>query len=200
MLLEPRPYTKDQIDKIGNAIVYLAERIKPLSKTKLLKLVYLIEEISIKKSGIPFFNLRFDVWKLGPVSRDIFIELSSEPVILSEYISIEKTPHDNNIYVNPKTKFCDDEFSNNDIGILNYVVDTFKTSSAQDLIKLTHRKHSPWYLTAKKNNILEHLESGKLNSTDIEIDFTELFHDSPLHKEIFMEHKEFLAHTQYLKS
>lgn len=81
------PFSLSEIDKIGNAIVFLAERIKPLSKTKLLKLIYLIEEYSVRTYGLPFFNLDFTVWKLGPVSRDIFVDLSSdEPILLSKYI------------------------------------------------------------------------------------------------------------------
>jgi uncharacterized phage-associated protein len=75
-------YTKDQLAKLGNAIIFLCDRIKPLSKTKLLKLIYLIEELSVKKHGVPFFNIRFDVWKLGPVSRDLYAEITSEPTLL----------------------------------------------------------------------------------------------------------------------
>ena len=79
-------YTKGQIDKLGNAIIFLCEKMGPLSKTKLLKLIYLVEESSVKKYGAPFFSLRFDVWKLGPVSRDLYTEITSEPFLLEDYI------------------------------------------------------------------------------------------------------------------
>ena len=164
MLLEPS-YTKAQISKLGNSIIYLAERISPLSKTKLIKLIYLIEEISIKKFGIPFFDLRFDVWKLGPVSRDLYVELTGDPVLLNEYIIKEQL--DENIFVKPKISFIDDEFSDNDIKVLDLVVDHYATTSTQELIKLTHRQHSPWYITAKEHDLLEKFEQGLLNTTDI---------------------------------
>jgi len=54
-------YTKGEIAKIGNAIIYFAERIKPLPKTKLLKVLYFLEEASVKKWGSPFLGLKFDV-------------------------------------------------------------------------------------------------------------------------------------------
>lgn len=59
------PYIKlseEQIDKIGNSIIYFSQKIEDLSKTKVLKLLYILEELSIKKSGIPFFNLKYKLW------------------------------------------------------------------------------------------------------------------------------------------
>lgn len=56
------PYIKlseEQIDKIGNSIIYFLQKIEDLSKTKVLKLLYILDELSIKKSGIPFFNLKY---------------------------------------------------------------------------------------------------------------------------------------------
>ena len=44
-------FTNEQLEKIGHTVVYLAERIPELSKTKLLKLLYILDEISIKKSA-----------------------------------------------------------------------------------------------------------------------------------------------------
>lgn len=58
------PYKKfsiDQLDKIGTSVIYLSERFPQLSKTKLLKLLYILDEISIKKNGIPLLNLRYKV-------------------------------------------------------------------------------------------------------------------------------------------
>ena len=57
------------MQKIGNALVYLSSHISDLSKTKLLKLVYLLDEVSIRKSGVPIFNLTYKVWKFGPEPR-----------------------------------------------------------------------------------------------------------------------------------
>jgi hypothetical protein len=44
------PYTKEVIDKLGNAMVYMARKVPGLSKTKLLKLIYLLEEVSVKRN------------------------------------------------------------------------------------------------------------------------------------------------------
>jgi hypothetical protein len=44
---------------VGNVVVYLSERIKPLYKTKLLKLLYLLVEECIKRNGVPMFGLEY---------------------------------------------------------------------------------------------------------------------------------------------
>ena len=166
-------YTRDQIDKIGNSIVYLSTEIKGISKTKLLKLLYILDEISIKKSGIPFLNLEYKVWKFGPVANDIFVELSSSPSILKEYI-IRQTSKEGNNIISPKKAFEDDEFTQNEIELLEFVVDKFKYSSADDLISFTHRKESPWYNAAIKNSVYELLETEQISTTEIIIDMKEL--------------------------
>src|SRR5437762_1520053 len=103
-----RAFTKDQINKIGNAIIYLSEKITDLNKTKILKLLFLLEEACIKKYGHPFFGIDFQLWKHGPVVKDIFIDLSDEsPTLLKEFI--ERDPQ-NPMNFTAKTEFCDDEF------------------------------------------------------------------------------------------
>lgn len=193
-----QPFSNSEIDKLGNAVVYLAERIKPLSKTKLLKLIYLIEEYAVRTYGLPFFNLDFSVWKLGPVSRDVFVDLSSdEPILLANYIN--KTITDGSVFVTPKKAFSDDEFSDNEMELLEHIVETFQTTSAAELIQLTHRKHSLWYVTAQENGVLEYLETGHLNSTEIPIDFSRLLEDMPLKREIYQDQLGYLRNTKSLK-
>lgn len=193
-----QPFSNSEIDKLGNTVVYLAERIKPLSKTKLLKLIYLIEEYAVRTYGLPFFNLDFSVWKLGPVSRDLFVDLSSdEPVLLANYIN--RTIADGSVFITPKKAFSDDEFSDNEMDLLEHIVETFQTTSAAELIQLTHRKHSLWYVTAQENGVLEHLENGHLNSTEIPIDFSRLLDDMPLKKGIYEDQLGYLKNTKSLK-
>lgn len=190
-------YTKDQLAKLGNAIIFLATQINPLSKTKLLKLIYLIEELSVKKYGSPFFNIRFDVWKLGPVSRDLYVEITSEPDLLEPYILKEN--RNGAVFVKPKQKFSDDEFSDMELSLLKDIVRVYGKYSADQLINLTHRKHSPWYATAEKNGLLEHFQNDVANTSDIEIDLSSLIADDSQKLALFKGHKEFLDHSKRLK-
>lgn len=190
-------YTKNQIDKLGNALIYICEKMEDLSKTHLLKLVFIIEEISVKNCGLPFFDLKFDLWKLGPVSKDLYVELTEELNLLSDYI--EKVNINGVDYVKSKKQFSDDEFSDNELILLEEITKRFKYCTAKELINFTHKKNSPWYNTAVKHGILEPLELGKITTTEIEIKLDEIIADNPYKLALYYGHKEFLHQSKSLK-
>lgn len=190
-------YTKEEIAKIGNAIIYLADKVRPLPKTKLLKMLYFLEETSVKKWGCPFLNLKFDVWHLGPVARDIFVELSDEPVLLADYIQCIEDG--NSRVVSPKRAFSDDEFSDNEIELLNLVVKSYGHLPGKELIRLTHNKHTLWYNTAQRHQVLEYLQQNLQTTTDFSINFADLLEEEPDKKAFYVENLEFNRLNNRLK-
>lgn len=181
-------FNESQLEKIGYTIVYLSSKIPNLSKTKLLKLLYILDEMSIKKGGIPFLNLTYKLWKLGPVSEELFVDLSSKTKLLKGYI--EKRMDDEKTYIKPKTPFVDDEFSDNDMDLMDYVIEKYGSKTANNLISYTHRANSPWYNTAVKNNVLELLEKELINKTDFTIDMSQLISHDERKKEIYTNYLE----------
>jgi uncharacterized phage-associated protein len=180
--------SKTEIEKIGNAIVFFAERIPDLSKTKLLKLIYLSEEMSVRNFKIPMLNLDFDIWQAGPVSREIFIDLSDEqPSLFSEFIVTKVV--DEAVYVVPKTAFSDDEFSDNEIQILETICRKFGNMSAKKLVEYVHRKNSLWHIMAKEKGLLEAFNLGLTNSSDEKIDFTRILDKSGI--DAYLEQVQF---------
>ena len=169
-------YHQEQVDKLGNTLIYLSDKLNGLYKTKALKLLYILDESSIKQSGIPFLNLNYEVWHLGPVVKDIYVELSDGPSLLKDYITIEQDEQGNSIKA--LQQFVDDEFSDNDIILMDKVIKQFGHKPVKELIKYTHRENSLWYSEAVKNGILEELESKKKTTSSLEIDFSDLIkHD-----------------------
>ena len=179
-------FSKDQLEKIGHTAIYLSSKIPQLSKTKLLKLFYILDEISIKKSGIPFLNLKYKVWKLGPVSEELFIDLSSDKIELLDKF-IEKTKGLEWDLIIPKIEFSDDEFSDNDIALLDYVIERFGEQSTNELIKHTHQEGSLWHNKAKENNVLEMLQKGEIGNTEYLIDMSDLVSDDDRKKGIYTD-------------
>lgn len=177
-------FTADQLDKIGNTVIYLAEKIPKLSKTKLLKLLYILDEISIKKSGIPLLNLKYKVWKFGPVSEELFIDLSTEPNLLSKFITLSQ---DQGNYIKAKQAFVDDEFSDNDIELIDHVVEKYGNLSGRELVSYTHRINSPWYNTAKEHSVLELLTNEKINNTEYVIDMGQIISHDLRKSEIYSD-------------
>jgi uncharacterized phage-associated protein len=195
-------YTRNQINKLGNALIYLCKEMQKVgekaSKTHLLKLVFIIEEIAVKKYGIPFFDLRFDVWQLGPVSKDLFVELSEEPDLLAPYICRQIV--DGNVYIQAKQEFSDDEFNDNELALLEEISRRFLYCTAKELINFTHRSDSIWYKTALKNGVLDLLENGQMKTTNIEIPLHEVIEDEEEKLARYLSHREFIAFSKSLKS
>ncbi|MFD1551718.1 Panacea domain-containing protein [Putridiphycobacter roseus] len=181
-------HSDDEISKIGNTIVFLINEYKDISKTKLLKLLYILDEMSIKKSGIPFLNLNYKVWKFGPVAVDIFAELSSSPSILKPFITKLDCENGNDFKV--IVDFSDDEFSINDLELLNKVSSEFGVKSASELIKYTHRETSLWYKIALENGVLEDLEKERISTTELTIDLSELIKYDERKASIYEEYLE----------
>ena len=191
-------FTREQIDKIGNAIIYLSGRVPDLTKTKILKTLFFLEEASIKKYGNPFFGVDFQLWKLGPVPKDIFIDLCDEqPGLLGNYI--QRDAQNPGVFKAIKA-FADDEFSDNDMELLNVVSDFVQHKTASALVKYTHSANSLWHLSAVKNGVLELLEDQLINSTEFTIDFSILFENNPAMLEKFIEMKDGFEFSKHLKS
>ena len=185
-----KPYfqmSDEQLDKIGNTMVFLSKAMPNLSKTKLLKLLYMLDEFSISKSGIPFFNLQYKLWKLGPVVEEVFVEFSEKPFRFEKYIDVQLK--DGGTYIYPKSDFCDDEFSDNDLELLNDFM-RFKNTPAKELIDYTHREKSPWRNAAENNGVYEKLEKGLIKTTDIIIDMSCLVNHDRYKKSIYEHYIE----------
>ncbi|GAB4044113.1 Panacea domain-containing protein [Spirosoma litoris] len=197
-MADRHPYTQADLAKLGNAIIYLIDRIGPLSKTKLLTLIYLLQETSVKAYGLPFFNMPFLVWRLGPVAEDVFVDFSTEePVLLSDYI--QRQEQDCITTLRSRKPFSDDEFSDNEMNLLETVAQKFGSLTAKELVALTHRPHSLWHQIAREKGVLDYLEKGLMTTTDYEIDFGRLLDNMPEKQRMYVDQLEFLAQSQALK-
>ena len=188
-------YREDQLDKLGNTAVYLSEHISDLSKTKLLKLLYLLDERSILERGFPFLNLQYKVWKIGPVAQPVFVDLSSEITMLAPYVHYVRnepcrTSDSDWQRLAPNGPFCDDEFSAYDIELMDRVISEYGKLTAKELVNATHRPGSLWYETARENGVLEPLENERINSTDFTLDMGRLVTDDPYKKEKYESYRE----------
>ena len=189
-------YARNQIDKLGNGLIYLIEKMGFLPKTSLLKLVYILDEYSVKKRGFPMFNLQYEIWKYGPVCQDLYIEFNDGASLLKEYIKSEVI--ENATHISPVADFNDDEFSDSDIAIFDEIAAKFSGKNTKYLVDFTHQTNSLWYTTAMKNGVLEALLNEEINSTDIKIDFADLVSHDENKLAFYNNHLEFLNFTASL--
>lgn len=126
-------FSESTKDKLGNALIYMAERIENLSKTKALKLLYFMEERMVLQYHTPFLGIPYEVWQAGPVAKDVFIDLSDGPYILKDYVKTEI--HHSATYIIPVRPFNDDEFSECEVEIMEEVLKKYGKMTAAELVK-----------------------------------------------------------------
>ncbi len=163
-------FSESNRQKLGNTVLYIAQRAKYPYKTEILKLLFLMEERMVQQYHVPFLGIPFSVWRLGPVSVDVFEELSDGPVLLSGYITLQFNGQGIRITPVSGREFNDDEFSINDIRVMEQVMEKYGDMNSDQLIAETHKEGSLWYETAKEHGLLEDFEQRRANSSNIIID------------------------------
>ena len=154
--------------KLGNAVNYIAAHARYPYKTEVLKLLFLMEERMVQQAHVPFLGIPFNTWRMGPVLVDVFEELSDGPVLLDDFISLEFNAKGNKVI--PKKAFCDDEFSDQEIRMMEEVMQRYGWMNSEQLIAETHKEGSLWRETAKENGLLEDFEMKKASTSNVVID------------------------------
>lgn len=168
---------------IGNLIVFLSERCKPLYHTKLLKLLYLIDEESVKRCGSPITWLDYKVWKWGPVSEDVYFSKFDGTNKFAKFVNFDRVG-ENQVVVHPKVEFDDGEFSDYDMEVVEDVLKEYGAKRGNELVEITHLPDSLWS-KIKNSHGLHFSEENK--TSDVSINFLELLDDDEQKKACYRE-------------
>ncbi len=190
-------------EKIGQILNYFALNIDYLSMTKTLKLLYVLDETSIKETGSPITWLDYKVWGEGPVAIEIYNEIKRDEVIsqqgkeitLEMFINLEKIKKNNReeIYLKSKTEFNKMIFNKYEINLLETIVFKYGNWTAQELINFLHKEDSLWSKIVKQHNLENHF--AKYNKvTNYSIEFNELIEQDPV---LLMANKASLDALQF---
>ena len=161
-------FSESSKSKLGNAILYIVQRAKYPYKTEVLKLLFLMEERMVQLYHIPFLAIPFSVWRLGPVSVDVFEELSDGPVLLDDFISLQTNA--NGVKVIGKKDFDEDEFSDAELDMMKQIMSKYGEMTSEQLVSETHKEGSLWQITAKEHGLLDDFEAKRANSSNIVLD------------------------------
>jgi uncharacterized phage-associated protein len=184
--------------KIGNLINLLATRIQRLSMTKALKLLYMIDELSVVRYGVPITWLKYQVWKKGPVAKDIWLEIKEKPSagFLKNYIEIKREPNtfnpaiDENTFLLPLGQYNIDEFSDNEIEIIEEIIEKYGKNTADQLVSILHKEGTLWSNLVLLHDLTVCFETR--SASDIQIDFTQLNEENFLKQMAYESAKESL--------
>jgi len=187
-----------QINKelIGNLLILLAERCKPLYHTKMMKLLFLIDQKATLEKGAPLTWLEYKAWKRGPVSQDLFYSKNEGHNKFSNYVHFDKKDKHNSVLVRPIRDFDDSEFSEWDLEIIEKVLSVYGQKTADELIQVTHEKDSLWYKTISKSGVKFSTDN---QTSDEVLNFLELIDDDGFKKSIYFSTLENLELKSTLK-
>ncbi|MBN8570702.1 MAG: SocA family protein [Ignavibacteria bacterium] len=182
-------------DKIGNIFLILSKRIPELNLTKALKLLFLIDEASVQRTGVPITWLDYKVWKLGPVPEEIYNEIKKDivetvnlkPLSIKEYVKWSKInnpvePDKDAFLIQPiedAKEVNTNIFSDYELELISEVIDTYGSKSAKELIHITHKEGSLWKEIVDANNLEKYFEIFS-NTSPYNIDFVKLIKDDDL--------------------
>ena len=166
--------------------MYIAAHAKYPYKTEVLKLLYLMEERMVQKYHVPMLSIPYSVWRLGPVSVDVFEELSDGPVLLADFVTLQFNGQ--GIRITPSREFDEDEFSDAELEVMAEVMEKYGDMNSDQLIAETHREGSLWFETAKEHGLLEDFDQKRANTSSVIIDMARFL--SPADREYYEETRE----------
>ena len=160
------------ITKIWSLLAYVASNIPNINLRKLIKLIFLIDEKSVRERGLSITWLDYYAWKKGPVAPCVY-DVKNKNNLFSRYVSAHKNEEGTNIITSNVTREeCTLQFSNRELRLIDSVIREFGGMNADDLSNLTHRCGGLWDTVVKENNI----DFSKEGKSDYSIDLKTLIH------------------------
>lgn len=133
-------------EKLLNAIIYFAQNTKYCGKTKLFKLLFLLDFEHYKLTGRSVTGSQYRAIQLGPVPSGFFEEFDAPAEDLLS--AVEITPTQMGGYpmqmIVPRRGFDHSHFSKRELRLMETIASAHKSKSAQQLVGLTHEENGVW--------------------------------------------------------
>ena len=137
--------------RIGNLLAYLSTEIPNVPMRKLLKLLYLIDEESVRERCIPITWLTYKAWEKGPVAEDVFYLKDNNE--FDSFVKIVKS-EDEKLRFIPLVQADMTEFSKVEKDVIDSVIARFGGMSSDELTDMTHEPDTLWTKVVRENGIV----------------------------------------------
>lgn len=134
-------------EKLINAIVFFAEKTKHCGKTKLFKLLFLLDFGHFRRTGRSVTGLAYYAWDRGPVPADLYNELDDEPSAdFSSAVDIvpERVANYQQLKIVPKRAFDPAHFSTRELHLLDSIAAVYRDKTAKEMVDVTHAENGVW--------------------------------------------------------
>lgn len=132
--------------KMIHAIIYFANNTKHCGKTKLHKLLYLLDFEHFRLTGRNVTGLEYYAWPKGPVPVDLQHELDEPKEDFRESIGVscKRVIDYPRLKFEPKIEFDATLFSRRELRLLEGISREYKTKNANDMVEVTHGENHAW--------------------------------------------------------
>jgi uncharacterized phage-associated protein len=133
-------------DKLINAIVYFAQNTEHLGKTKLYKLLYLLDFEHFRQTGRNITGLDYYAWKLGPVPVALDEEIEEPEADLDKAVTVGSEPvfDHTRMHIKATQAFDASHFSKRELRLLQSLTEKYKSCFSKDMVSITHEKGGAW--------------------------------------------------------
>lgn len=133
-------------EKLLNVIIYFANKTAMCGKTKLCKLLYLLDFEHYKQTGRSVTGLDYYAWEKGPVPVKLYDELSSPEDDLLESVELkeERVITYKRLNIVAKGQFDESYFSKRELRLLENIAMTNAEKNSEQMVEITHAPHAPW--------------------------------------------------------
>lgn len=170
-----------QQEKVGQLMLWLSKEVPDLYITKLLKLLYLCDEVAVKETGVPITWLKYHVWQYGPVPVVIYDDLNfKDAASFGAYVQgeVEQADWAKNekvqLKIIPVGAFVREVFSLQEARVINNVIKKYGQKSAKELVNLLHQEDTLWHKIYTQKDLEKRFSLPECYTSPYEIDLSEL--------------------------
>lgn len=133
-------------EKLVQAIIFFARNTKHCGKTKLFKLLYLLDFHHFRATGRSVTGLDYRAWQLGPVPFQLVQEWDAFEPDLAAAIKIvpEQVFDYDRLRVEAKVPFDGRHFTKRELTLMEELAARHREELTKPLVGLTHEERGPW--------------------------------------------------------
>lgn len=157
-------YRNPNFEKFTEMVVYFSEKMEPF-KTKMNKLLFYADFLMFKQSCFSISGVRYKAINMGPVPNNfqsIFEYLANQDIIDIYTTEFPTGFAGEQFKARKDRKFKMNLFSEIELETLEKVANIFKSTSTNDIIKLSHLEEA-WKKNEKEKNVISYEYAFELN-------------------------------------
>ncbi|MEX0735142.1 MAG: Panacea domain-containing protein [Steroidobacteraceae bacterium] len=133
-------------EKLVNAIVFFARNTQYCGKTKLFKLLYLLDFHHFLETGRSVTGLEYHAWKNGPVPFSLVRQRDDLEGDLAVAVDIvpQRAINCDRQRVVPEAAFDESHFTKRELRLMQELAHRHHDEMTKPLIGLTHEERAPW--------------------------------------------------------